>query len=370
MFGSGLPRKLPRPGGPRNLMILAGVLVLGLFAFAVSRPKPAGSVDRPASSQPTVQGSGKAQPLVFTYLFYWYDAKTNYHLGPNQPLPTHPVPVPESSWRSIDWFKQQLSDMASAGIDVVLPVYWGFEKEQWSTEGLEYLVKARDELTAAGKPSPAVGLFFDTTILAHRDLTQADNMAFFYANVKDFYSRIPSREWGRVQARPVVWLYQPQVGNNFDQHLFDYVYDHFTQDFGVRPFIVREGGWYCAIPGWDGPEPRRDCSKPVQTDGEYAWGAAFGGYKDFGNVASVGPGYDERLIPARAGHYRPRDNGAWYRANFERAIASRKRMLAIETWNEFHEATGISDSVEYGRTYIELTRALVQRYRDSFPAPS
>jgi hypothetical protein len=107
----------------------------------------------------------------------------------------------------------------------------------------------------------------------------------------------------------------------------------------------------------------------VTTDGEYAWGAAFGGYKDFGNVASVGPGYDERLIPGRAGHYRPRDNGEWYEANFDRAIASRKRLLAIETWNEFHEATGISDSVEYGRTYIELTRTLVQRYHNSFAAP-
>jgi hypothetical protein len=44
-------------------------------------------------------------------------------------------------------------------------------------------------------------------------------------------------------------------------------------------------------------------------------------------------------------------------------------LLAIETWNEFHEATGISDSVEYGRTYIELTRTLVQRYHNSFAAP-
>ena len=38
------------------------------------------------------------------------------------------------------------------------------------------------------------------------------------------------------------------------------------------------------------------------------------------------------------------------------------RILAIETWNELDEGTGIFDSREFGRQYIELTR----RYADIF----
>jgi hypothetical protein len=43
-------------------------------------------------------------------------------------------------------------------------------------------------------------------------------------------------------------------------------------------------------------------------------------------------------------------------------------MLAIETWNEFHEASGIAETKEYGRQYIDLTRQLTDKYRASFPS--
>jgi hypothetical protein len=331
-----------------------------------SNPAPAPSPPIPTQSQPSPPAHTNGN-LVFTYYYYWYDQATNAHLGPTQPLPIHPVPSPETSYKSVAWHEQELQDMTYAGIDVVLPVYWGFgSQEQWSTDGLGPLVQAEDDLTAAGKSPPKIGLFFDTTIMAGYDLTTEAGIAFFYANVHDFFSRIPRSQWALVDGKPVVWMWTPQSGNVFGPSLFEQIYSRFTADFGIRPYVVREAGWYCAITTWVSTGPgTRDCSQPIQTDGMYSWGAAYDGYKDVGNVAEVGPGYDERLIPGRPGKYRPRDDGNWYQMNFNLAIASQKKLLAIETWNEFHEATAICETVEYGRTYLDLTRQLTAQYKST-----
>ena len=39
--------------------------------------------------------------------------------------------------------------------------------------------------------------------------------------------------------------------------------------------------------------------------------------------------------------------------------------MVIETWNELGEASGILDTLEFGRQYIDLTR----KYADLFRAP-
>ena len=68
-------------------------------------------------------------------------------------------------------------------------------------------------------------------------------------------------------------------------------------------------------------------------------------------------------IPSRSGEIRPREDGAWWEANFSAALDTGLPIVAIETWNEYHEASGIGDSVEYGRTYIEATSALLDEFR-------
>lgn len=363
----------PKSNRRRHLAIgLAGVLVLvltivlGTVAVARSHQKDIAATAAKASPSPSATASPQAaqRPLVVTYYYYWYDQATGQHLGPNDPLPTHPTSPPEVDWHNVSWHKKQLTDMSAAGIDVALPVYWGFKPDQqWSTEGLRYLVQAHDELAAAGSKPPTIGMFFDTSILNKMDLTDPANIAYFYANIKDFYSRIPSVDWGRYQGHPLVFVFLPQNGNLFNQTLFDYAADHFTTDFKVRPYIVRATGWDCAITAWDAAGPKKDCGTAIKTDASFVWGTAQDGYQAAGTVASVGPGYDESLIQGRKGVVRSRDGGAWYRSNFNAAIASGKRILAIETWNELHEASGIGETKEYGRTYIDLTRQLTDAYR-------
>ncbi len=331
-------------------------------AAVTAAATPLSSTGAPTSPSP------QDRPLVLTYFFYWYDAYAGQHLREADGLREHFPPGPAPSYRSVAWFQQQLKDMSYAGIDVVLPVYWGFGREQWSTEGLSYLALARQEMMDAGQPAPQIGMFFDTTIIDGRDLTTPDGKEFLYQNFRDFFSRIPRHQWALIDGRPAAFLFTSDRTAAVDQTTFDYVYDSFQRDFGVHPYIVREISWdypFRQPASAANADTRvRDWDHPIRTDDSYLWGAAQNGYAGLGGVAEVGPGYDDSLVPGRHGVVRARENGWWYRRNFEAAIASGKRLLAIETWNEVHEGSEICETVEYGRQYLDLTRELTTRFHE------
>ena len=67
-------------------------------------------------------------PLVATSYFYWYDAESKAHVlngDGSDALTDHPPTLADFSYKSVDWHAQQLTDMLAAGIDMLLPVYWG-----------------------------------------------------------------------------------------------------------------------------------------------------------------------------------------------------------------------------------------------------
>ncbi len=299
---------------------------------------------------------GVVPPLVLTYFFYWYNAATGQHLRKQDGLPIHLPAVPAPSWKSIPWFERQLTDMSDARVDVVLPDFWGTSTAQaWSTAGLPRLVAARDQLVKEGKNVPSIGMFYDTSILNGLDLTTASGIDTFYSNIAAFFRLIPKRDWALVDGRPIVWLFLPQ-NNKFDQRVFDATYVRFQHDFGVRPFIVRATGWNCAT-----TEP--GCAEPIHTDASFVWGTAQDGVQITDDVASAGPGYDDRLVPGRKGTYVSRQGGAYYRKNLTEAVDSGRPLVAIETWDEIHEASAICQTVEYGRQYINMTRSIIDAAR-------
>ena len=342
-----------RPRGLRAALAAGAALLLFVTGCVLNRQDgpPPGTVP-PASPVPSLAR------LLLTYYFYWYDSETGEHLQPQilrYRFPTSPAP----SWRSVAWQEKQLSDMAQAGIDGALAVYWGHERPQdsWSYEGLPVMAEAYRALKAAGRPAPHIGLFLDTTIDDNRDLTTENGKAWFYSNFKDFYTRIPRDEWQLVNGRPVAFLFISNWTHAVNQSTFDYVYAHFQQDFGVRPYIVREVSWDYPISNWEGDQATRDYKHPIVTDNNYLWAAAEHGYVDRGGVAAVGPGYDDHLVPGRGrGTTVDRQDGAFYSTAWRAAIASKKTLVVIETWDEMHEGSGICETVEYGRKYIDLTR--------------
>ena len=161
----------------------------------------------------------------------------------------------------------------------------------------------------------------------------------------------------------MVWLYDVQWVARFDQATFDDLAQQFARDFGgLRPYVVRELQWYQSK-GVDPPQA-------IKTDNVYGWGAALSGYNPDGRlgVAEVGPGFGPTDSCHRQGAagclLADRRNGAYYAEQLSAALRSGHGIIAIETWNEFDESTGIADTVELGRTYIETTR----RYSDAFHA--
>src|SRR5262249_16600885 len=99
-----------------------------------------------------------SQRLATTYYFYWHDL--------SDPKPTGrylsrefdgPPDLEHYSFLSADTHEQQFRDMLDAGLDFVLPVYWGEPghpgrttaqtyPHYWSTEGIQPMVDAQDRL--------------------------------------------------------------------------------------------------------------------------------------------------------------------------------------------------------------------------------
>jgi hypothetical protein len=318
-----------------------------------------------ASVIATAPSFGPDERVVATHYFYWYRWPSEHFFDDAQHtddlLRHHFVDHRGVSYESVAWHRRQMEDMLAAGIDVALCVYWGAPNQytkptlRFSVLGLPPLVQALDELAEKG-PAPRIALFYDTTTLrgglafAERgrgnvDLRTDEGKDIFYRTIRDFFRLVPPRHWACFDGRPIVQLYNSAFAAGHDQSLIHYVYERFAADFaGRRPFIITGPSW------------------SLKGDGHTGWGAALGG-PIIGDLAvQVGPGYDDSPVPGRNTPTRDRLGGGYYAASWLLALQARPRLVIIETWSELHEGTGICESLEDGRLYIDLTR----HYSDIF----
>ncbi|MFO0955929.1 MAG: hypothetical protein U0800_00515 [Isosphaeraceae bacterium] len=331
---------------------------------------------------------GRNDPLVVTYYFYWYDAPGDYHVRLNgsdmltdHPDDSIPAPMGKGGWRrrpparySDDpafsyrdpaWQAREMARMAGAGIDVALPVYWGGDprrpaEAEWSNRGLEVLDGALEGLERSGVPAPRIGLFYDTTTLAATPGTRAVDLATdagrdqFYGTIRDFYSRIDPRRWARLDGGAIVWLFDSGRPGRIDPRIFEIARQRFAADFGgARLAFVGDPGWKKA---------------GARTDRTTAWWglkATADGLQDATDVVTVAPGFS---YPP-AGRFVDRRGGRTYRSAWESALRSGKRIVAVETWNEFFEATEVTPSFEHGWLYWRLTRQYAAGHHRSVTRP-
>jgi hypothetical protein len=349
-----------------SLILLAFVI----YASGAEINPPIGPYVNPGTNE-LAQATrfGTNDPVVLTSYFYWYDIYSNAHIlnsDGSDALTDHPPTLTGFSFRSSSWHRRQLQDMKAAGIDVLLPVYWGepsqrvpgkpVSEQPWSFSALPVLVEARDALLAAGEKPPAIGLFYDTSTLEFNtagkrvDLTTEAGRRWFYETIRDYFSLIPARHWATIEGRPIVFLYAAAFAVAHDQTCIDYVRQEFARDFSGRdPYIVREISWN------------------VQADNIYAWGGAIS-LRNPG-VAALGPGYDHSAVPGREPLIVPREGGAFFERNWTRFLRAPSRLVHVETWNEYHEGTDIAESKEYGRLYIDLNRKFVDMFKAGIKPP-
>lgn len=301
----------------------------------------------------------RGQPIVGTTYFYWYDAQSKAHMidpDGSDALTTHPADMDGISFKSVAWHRGQMMDMIDAGIDFLMPVFWGVpgKYDGWSFAGLGPLVEAHTAMEKEGLKPPAIGMFFDTSILQwndgnpdgsayHVDLTTDFGREWFYRAIRDFWSRIPPQKWARIDGRPIIFLYDASFAAKQDpERQFTHMKARFREDFGIEPFLVKS-------PGWRG-----------DADAIYAWGGAVNGPLIFRETVSLGAGYDHSAVPGREPLVIDRKDGRTYVDRWTKTLqldpATRPWMVHVETWNEWHEGTDVAHSREYGRTYIVLTR--------------
>ena len=303
------------------------------------------------------------QKRAAAYYFYWYRYPDRHFTDPDgtDALTDHPpdnylIPPPDYSFADAGWHKRELLDIMDAGIDIILPVYWGdYTNIDWSQIGITKLVEAENQLIGEGAAPPKIGMFYDTTALQKQnggvplDLTSLAGKQLFYKMIDDFFDLVPDHTlWARIDGKPIIYLYLSSYISDYDQSTFDYVITQFTNNFpGEIPYIVKEASWTGVI-----------------TDGEYAWGAAVSGPNFFGNLAAIGPGYDDTAAYGRIPPtIRDRKCGEFYQDGWDQVIDSSATLAAVETWNELHEATDIAASREYARQFIDLTATNIQKWK-------
>ena len=330
----------------------------GADEFVVPPPPDRAAIDAAPGFQPD-------EPVVATHYFYWYRWPDEHFFDDSvhsDDLLRHHFPDHRDvSYESKAWHRRQMEDMRSAGIDVALCIYWGAPNQydeptlRFSVRGLPPLVAALDELAAQSR-TPRIALFYDTTTLLAKnafpekrsqnvDLRTAEGRDIFYRTIRDFFCLVPPRHWACLDGRPIIQLYNSAFAAGHDQHTIDFVYERFAADFaGRRPFIIAGPSWSFAA------------------DERVGWGAALGGPLYGKTAVQIGPGYDDSPVPGRSTPTRDRLGGGFYAASWLLALQAQPRLVIIETWSELHEGTGICESLEDGRFYIDLTR----RYTDMF----
>lgn len=391
-------------------------------------------VSLPWALSPTIQGAQLGQPetgnayarqtlddrLVFTYYFYWYDWTSGAHMWDNESngcyprdqyparpncrencCPDHNVyhPVDQESvaWTNPHWHYREFQDMMQAGIDVLLPVFWGGLETEWSQQGLPYMNTALNWLRgnlslrpanqqnplSVTNPVPKVGMFFDTTLMhiafnenttdgrveSTADLTNDSHCEFFYETIVNFTRHFDAENLQEVPGEAgddpayVVWLYGTNWFQRTSQDCIDYCTRRFQAEYNHSLVFV-------GTPSWGEGCPR--------LEGFYSWGTAVNG-PDFQTqspirVASIGPGAwngNENIgavCQVGQGPYHTPRSPTWFAANLSTVLAWNPNWVVVETWNELHEGTSICRTVEYGDTYINVTANFSQQFHQ-LPTP-
>ncbi|MCA9444513.1 MAG: DUF5010 domain-containing protein, partial [Candidatus Omnitrophica bacterium] len=335
---------------------------------------------------------GEGDRLTAVYYFYWYRYRdaciegicnpqfSRSHIefatgsfeksGPSSALTDTPVDLKEMDLTDPAWHRAQIERIASASIDIILPVFWGVPgrydenghyQSVWSKVGMEAFAEAMTELKNEGKTVPKVGMFFDTSTLSFEssfnrdnpdakiDLTASNGKTQFYLTIRDFFSLIPPEDWALWEGHPLVWLYASVYASAFDETLFPETKARFSNEFfGRTPWFVANLDWLGAGADWD-----------------YRWGGSI--QPTFLSINSIGPGFDNSGAigePKGSRVEREREDGKFYRNAWERALRSGAPLTVIETWNELHEGTEICPTVEYGDQYLQMTARYVNQYKN------
>lgn len=268
--------------------------------------------------------------------------------GPAAANALHFTRPPEVS--SAGWYVRELEDLERAGIDTLAVVWWA------DPEGAAPAAPVWPGAAALGRalssfPELRAALWLEGEELQRAvaarwgrpaDLTQVEDRALLASLVDAFFAALPQASWALDEGHPQVFL------------------------AGLRNLGPRAEGFLDALESEARCQPRfvvetaaRDRTRP-----EFRPGAALLGPQE-GDVFTLGPGYDDAR--GESPLIRPRNHGQFLVQSFRAAGAAGANFLLLESWNDLARGTALCETLEHGRSYIELTRHLVQNWRAGKP---
>jgi hypothetical protein len=152
-----------------------------------------------------------------------------------------------------------------------------------------------------------------------------------------FLGRIPAQFQATVDRRPLIWL-MPTAGRPAAEQVD-------PMRLLAPVFAVGDAGW-----------------KP---DLEVVAGGALDGPADM-EAVTLGPGFNDGGKRLRA-----RQDGAWYERSWYAAMRIKPRIVALESWNRFHEGSTICPTQEHGRALLAKTKKYAETFRrgEEIPRP-
>ena len=290
--------------------------------------------------------------LVLAFYYAWFDLST-WDLE----LPDHPAqPYTSSDPATIE---RHVLQAQQAGIDGFVQSWYGPQVVNNQTEtNFAALLDIADRHGF----SAAVDLEV-TSPFIH---SQTDLVAALQ-HLLTVHAR--HRAYLRVGGRPVVFFWQQgrfpvatweAIRSQIDpQRMSIWIMEGVDLDY----LEVFDGNHLYSV-AWD-PAPEGTLVRWAQQIRE--WDAAHSAIRTW--VATVMPGYDDRVTGRPDAFVRDRAGGEYYRRGWEGAIRSAADWVIITSFNEWMEGSQIEPSVGYGDSYLHLTRELADTYRASEPLP-
>ena len=286
--------------------------------------------------------------------------------------PSNPVQVDYSAGagnyaRCKSLAKRLIRDCILSGFDMIKPNYCGQSGDGFYLAWVKGIVSALEDLETEGyivptNRIPKVVQFIESYFSGEGELEYAGQKldcttergkAIMYDKIRDFWSMIPTKWWGMVDNQPLIFLYGAFDVAASNQSTWDYIGQHFQQDFGRRPFILYD---------WDSSSSNGNVTLENWHWGEGQIGPPNTSLKTPGTGAHY---HDLYCRPSPRGGVRDPMNGEWARVGLDSNDLSKdggwdgvllhmlanpsKHKICVATFNELAEGSGIQDSCEFGR---------------------
>jgi hypothetical protein len=300
-----------------------------------------------------VRVGGQDERLVLAFYYAWFDMQTW-----EKPLPDRPLQRYHSA--DVSAIERHVLEAQEAGIDALVQAWYGPEMENNQTE-TNFRILLDQAMTHGMQAAVSVDLGGDF-LQSEVEILDALHI------LREGHAQHPA--YLRVAGRPVVFFWRQENGSV--PH-WESVRDQV--DPNTEMIWIAEGGHPAYLEVFDGlylyniawaEDPE---ALLVRWANEVRqWSANHNAFRYW--VATVMPGYDDTVTGSEDALIREREEGAFYRACWEGALASTADWVVITSFNEWLEGTHIEPSVNYGDTYIRMTAELAANYRTASFEPT